>query len=455
MLSLIGVVLRLALQLPPADAPAPPEMIGPDALQRAFESMVHNVAPSVVSLRVRRRMLLPGASGAAGDRAEQHLIVNGTGMVIDADGLILTNEHVVQAAAGIDVTLSDGEQLEGRLVAADARSDLAVVRIDRRGLSPVRIGHSGAVRRGQWAVALGNPYGMAGDGRTSFSVGVIANLGRRLPGLGDDDDRFYGDMIQTSAAINPGNSGGPLFNLRGEVIGVITAMHVRSGQSDGVGFALPITDRKRRIIDRLARGERIEYGFVGMSVRAADARERHDASLEPGTGVVVSDVDAGGPAACAGVCVGDLVLRLDGQSIGSTSELVEAIGTAEIGQSAMLAVWRGGSELLLDVTIARRDAIEVAWIRGGAILWRGLRLIDRARPDAATHASAHSLGVVVVDVTPNSPGARAGFTIGDVIDRVDGEPVSGVATLRRKCEALAEQVDVRLSDGSRRLVEGH
>ncbi|MCG3125540.1 MAG: hypothetical protein CHACPFDD_00364 [Phycisphaerae bacterium] len=449
MLFALGILLRLALQLPPASTPPlPADMIGPDAVQRAFESMVRDVAPSVVSLRVRRRVLLPDT---AADRAEQHLIVNGTGMVIDADGLILTNEHVVQAAAGIDVTLSDGEQLEGRLVASDARSDLAVVRIDRHALSPVRFCRADHVRRGQWAVALGNPYGIGGDGQSCFSVGVIANLGRRLPGLGDDDDRFYGDMIQTSAAINPGNSGGPLFNIGGEVIGVITAMHVRSGQSDGVGFALPINERRRRLIERLARGEAIEYGFVGMSVRTADARERRAAGVESDAGVVVSDVEPGGPAAAGGVQVGDVVTELDGQPITSTAELVETIGTAEIGRAATLAVRRAGRMVLLDVQIARRDAIEVAWIRGGAILWRGLRLIDRSRPDTAT-PTVPQAGVVVVDVAPNSPGARAGFAIGDIIERIGDQRLTAVATLRRMSETLADTVEVRLANGTRRSI---
>ena len=216
-----------------------------DTLQQAFQKVAERVAPSVVGIRVQRRHVLSPAGSDSADSAavlEQRVVVNGSGSIVSPDGLILTNEHVIQAADDIRVLLYDGTDLPADVLMADPRSDFAVLKVSRTGLVPVRMGDWSTVARGQWSVVVGNPFGLGSDGHLSVAVGVVSNLGRQLPGLGETDDRFYNDMLQTTAPINPGHSGGPLFNIHGELIGVVTAMHTRTpGGSSPMSPREPMT----------------------------------------------------------------------------------------------------------------------------------------------------------------------------------------------------------------------
>ncbi len=241
---ILPIAILLTLCAIPA-APAEEPLAELQRLQTAFQEVADRVAPTVVGIRAHRR--LTGEGFGTG----QVVLVNGSGTVIDADGLILTNEHVVQRTHDLQVVFHDGSQLPGTVVAADTRNDLAIVRVNRTGLTAARFCSWPDVARGQWAVVVGNPFGLGSDGNLSVSVGVISNLGRSLPGLGESDNRLYNDMIQTTAEINPGNSGGPLFSLEGELLGVVTAMHTRSGGDAGAGFAIPMNPTRVRAIARL------------------------------------------------------------------------------------------------------------------------------------------------------------------------------------------------------------
>jgi serine protease DegQ len=335
-------------------------------IERAFQAVADRVSPSVVGIKVQRRYVVPalpgdgGKEGTGDGRAqttfEQWVVVNGSGMVIGADGLILTNEHVIQSAADIEIALWDGRRLPATVVSSDPRSDLAVLRVESEGLQPVRFAEPKRVRRGQWAIALGNPYGLAADGRACLSTGVVSNLGRRLPGLGESDDRFYHNMLQTTAAINPGNSGGALFNLRGEVLGIITAMHTRATEGDGVGFAIPMTPVKASVVERLRRGESIVYGYVGLSVRDPRPDERRTADREEPAGAIVDDVLEGGPGAECDIRAGDLLLTFDTQPVQSAAHLAELIGAAPVGSRVRAEVQRGRRSIGVEIEVARRDA---------------------------------------------------------------------------------------------------
>src|SRR4030095_233605 len=171
------------------------------------------------------------------------------------------------------ILFHDGKTAVGTVLATDPRSDLAIVHVDRHGLPAAKLCDRARIARGQWTLALVNPYGLGNDGKLSVSIGVISNLNRKLPGLGEADDRLYSDMIQTTAAINPGNSGGPLFNIHGEVVGIVTAMHTRAAADEGVGFAIPLTPGRRTIIDKLKQGRSIEYGYIGLTTHNADSGE--------------------------------------------------------------------------------------------------------------------------------------------------------------------------------------
>lgn len=426
------------------------------ALERAFQRIASHVAPSVVGIRVQRRYVatLPEGGDDAGlRRLEQFVTVNGSGTIIHADGLILTNEHVIQSASEIVVVFHDGRSLPATVRASDPRSDLAILQTSRRDLPPVRYADSQSVRRGQWSIAVGNPFGLGNDGTLSVSVGVISNLGRRLPGLGEVDDRLYTDMIQTTAAINPGNSGGPLFNIRGELVGVITAMHTRAAADEGVGFAIPLSAARRRTIDQLIEGHSIQYGYIGVIVRSPEDDERARAGIEGGTGVTVQRVERAGPAADEDLRAGDVILRFDEHEVRSPSHLAELVGGATVGERVVIRLWRDGRRQTANVLVERRNVSRVSWMRGEAILWRGLRLANlTGQSRDRMNVDRTATGVVVIDVIKNSSAERTKLKIGDLIEKVGGVPVGDVAEFRRQVHAESGAVALSIRDKGVRLV---
>jgi serine protease Do len=425
---LFAASIVLAPRAAAGDDPPPtqPDAVADlEALQRAFQRVVDQVAPSVVGIRAQRHRVttLPGANpGDKPETIEQELIVNGSGTVIGEDGLILTSEHVVQGASDIQVLFADGQQSRGTVWAADARADLAVLRVSRTDTRPVQMCDWETVARGQWSVVIGNPFGLGRDGQLSVSVGVIANLGRQLPGLGEVDDRFYHDMLQITAPINPGNSGGPLFNIRGELIGIVTAMHTRAPADEGIGFAIPMSPAKRRVVETLCQGRPIEYGYLGVVVRALEAAER--AALHLGHGAVVQQIEPNGPAAQAGLSVGDLVLEFEHQPVTGPAQFAELAGQSAVGSAVQLDVLRDGRMETLRLVVERRDVSRVSWMRGNAITWRGMRLTDLS-PDARRHmrVDSEAQGVVIIEVELDSPAGRAALRVGDVIEAAGGAPV--------------------------------
>lgn len=447
---------RIALLLAPLTFV--PRAVGADdvadlaAIEQRFAAVAERVGPSVVSIRVERQYFAPVATAATAsprDALEHLIVVNGSGSIVGSDGLILTNEHVVQGATRIDVILESGQRRSGIVLASDPRSDLAILKIDSTGLPCVTFGNWNSVRKGQWAFVLGNPFGIGGDGRASVAIGIISNLGRRLPGLGQVDDRFYGNMIQTTAAINPGNSGGPLFNVSGELVGVVTAMHTRSGQSDGIGFAIPLTPAKRSVIERLMRGESIEHGYIGLSVRDVDDERR--APDDPA--VVAASVAPDGPAARAGIRAGDLIVSLNDEPVRNSGDLAECVGTAPIGNPLIVRLSRDRRMITTHVTVERRNAGPIVALRSGAVIWRGIRLMDAPATTAVGDAPHGAAGVVVIDVLDNGPGARARVRVGDVIERVAGAAVSDVVDFRRRVATETGAVTLEFRGVGSRVIE--
>src|SRR5687768_16522572 len=204
----------------------------------------------------------------------------GTGMVIDPDGYILTNEHVVGEAEQLWVTTDDKKVYPAMVIGSDPRADLAVLKIPARGLPAVTWADPAKIRRGQWTIAIGNPYGLAAEGEMCMSVGVVSAIGRSLPKLSGKEDRLYSDLIQTTAQINPGNSGGPLFDINGDVIGINAAVILPQKQTNGIGFVFPMCPRVLRIINHLKEGREVVYGYMGVRVSTATARERRQAGVK-------------------------------------------------------------------------------------------------------------------------------------------------------------------------------
>jgi serine protease Do len=457
----LGISFALALSTPAradGEGGKPPSSDAPslEQIEKAFQQVIEQVTPSVVGIRVQRRYMatLPGDEGAAGGLFEQLVTINGSGTVIDADGLILTNEHVVQSAGEIQVYFYDQRMYPATVVASDPRGDLAVIKIERRGLTPAKIADWSTVARGQWAITMGNPYGIGSDGRLSVSVGVISNLDRALPGLGEVDDRFYADMIQTTASIHPGCSGGPLFNIRGELTGVVTAMHTRAPADEGIGFAIPMTAGRLHGIRELAAGRSIEYGYLGLTVRSVEPEERRLMGVESPLGAVIQQIDPTGPASLAGLRTGDMIMSVESSAVQGPGSLAELVGQTVPGQTVAVEVRREGERMVIHPVVQRREISFVTWMRGGAILWRGMRLTDltpAVRRNMGVDATV--VGVVVIDVLPGSQAERAKIEIGDVVEGIGETVVGNLEDFNRAMADKKESVVVRFRSRGEAVIQ--
>lgn len=420
-------------------ATAPPVL---REIQNAFQETIARASKSTVTIRAQRLVAQEVIHvGSGRELLARAAVVNGSGVVLSDDGVILTNEHVIQGAGELRVIDSDGNQFGARVIGADARSDLAVLQAESGNWHPVSFVEPEHLARGQWVIAIGNPYGLAHDGNTSASVGVIANLGRRLPGLGDTDDRLYHNMIQFTASIHPGNSGGPLFDLDGRLIGIITAMHTRAPADQGVGFAIPLASAKQKIIDRLRRGEPIVHGYLGLSVRTVSGAKTARDTL------VIDAVEAHGPASDAGLKVNDVIRSYNGRPIVDAGQFAELVGETSVGELVSMEVVRKEELRRYEVRVAQRQIWRVACFQGDALLWRGARFCDltpRLRV-AQTRDGVHS-GVVVADVVDASAAAAAGLRPGDIVTRIDNVEVMNLEEFERHAHQHKATVELTLLD---------
>ncbi len=341
-----------AAALEAAPSPAVPHSFVADAARR--------VGPAVVRIDTERDVARPSFDPALLDPLLRDLFGDssgsmrergqGSGVVIDAGrGLVLTNAHVVDRVDGVTVTLADGRQLDGSVVGTDPVTDLAVVRIPRKGdLAAAPLGDSEALEVGDWAIALGSPYGL----ERTVTLGIVSSLHRDINSLGFSDKRL--DLIQTDAAINPGNSGGPLINAAGEVIGINTL--VRSGPGAGLGFAIPINLAKR-VADQLGDGGRVVHPYLGLQLVPLTARVARENNRDPDAllqlperdGALVQRVLPESPAEVAGLRRGDLVVSIADQPVNTPAALLQQVERAQVGQPLPLKVVRGQRELQLSI----------------------------------------------------------------------------------------------------------
>ncbi|MDD4979855.1 MAG: Do family serine endopeptidase [Candidatus Omnitrophica bacterium] len=374
----------------------------------------------------------------------------GSGVIIDAEGYILTNEHVVNDADKINVILPDGREFKGELKGKDLRSDLAVIKINARNLPIASLGDSDNLKIGQWVVAIGNPFGFAmQNSEPTVTVGVISALHRSL-GRTVSRERDYNDLIQTDTAINPGNSGGPLVNLKGEIVGINVAIFSTSGGYQGIGFAIPINSAKR-IISRLIEGKKIMYGWLGVTVQDLTEDLAKHFGLADKNGVLVAKTLENSPAEKGGIKEGDIIKEFDNKRVNNVRELLSIVGKEEVGQKVKLNVIRDKHPVSLEVVIGERpqdlEEKEEAAVEKAQDKWRGLAVEDLNPENIKRFGIEEKRGVVVIDVESNSPVDEAGIIPGDVILELNRQEVNNLADYQKLTKGLKGDCLVKTDRG--------
>ncbi|MBU1853467.1 MAG: trypsin-like peptidase domain-containing protein [Candidatus Omnitrophica bacterium] len=425
-------------------------------LQDAFSKVSEEVGPAVVNISIvqterYQRVYYPFSQFedeffkdffddffVDGPQREYKKVGVGSGVIIDKQGHILTNEHVIQNADKITVTLSDGREFEGLLTGSDVYSDLAIIEIDPKGedLPFARLGDSDGVKIGQWAIAIGNPFAFAvKNPEPTLTVGVVSALNRSLPRT-DKRVREYSDLIQTDASINPGNSGGPLLNIYGEIIGINVAIFTLSGGSEGIGFAIPINAAKK-IMKDLIEGRQVLHGWLGVVIQDVDADIAGYFGFRDNQGVLVSMVVEGSPAEYAGLRSKDVIISFENENIRNTQDLIRRVLKKEVGDKATLGVIRGGRQYSVDVEIGARpgeqpqEAFEKKEdIKSAEVkdikYWRGLEASDITSEMALRYKLEVDSGVIVINVEPASPAENAGIRRGDIIYEINRAPINSM-----------------------------
>jgi serine protease Do len=342
----------------------------------------------------------------------------GSGFVVAADGVILTNAHVVEGADEVKVKLSDRREFKGKVVGIDKLTDIAVVRIDAKGLQPVKLGDPSRTKVGEWVLAIGSPFGFD----NTATAGIVSGTSRSLP------EGTYVPFIQTDAAVNPGNSGGPLFNVRGEVIGINSAIYSRTGGYMGLAFAIPI-DVARSVEEQLIKNGKVERGRIGVGIQEVSASLARSFGLDRPRGALVSTVEPGGPAGKAGVKPGDVILSFNGKAVDTSSQLPPLVAATKPGTKAELEVWRGGKKETLGVAVGELQPEQVASAKQPTNEHGKLGLSVRPLNPQERKELGVSQGLLVEEAS--GPAARAGIRPGDVITSVNGTPVKSADELQR------------------------
>ena len=442
-----------------------PEVTGLDsqtvlrALEDAFVSVADRATPAVVNVSVKSR------KGTEADEPEdrerfreffgpelferffrrrpprEDTRATGSGVIVDAKGYILTNNHVVENAETIEVRLSDDRKFKAAIVGRDPKTDLAVLKIDAASpaLPVAELGNSDKIRAGQWAIAIGNPFGLD----RTVTIGHISATGRTQVGVAT-----YEAFIQTDASINPGNSGGPLLTIEGKVIGINTAI-VSTGQ--GIGFSIPINMAREIMTQLIAKG-RVVRGWLGIVIQELTPELAEGFGAKGESGVLVADVMKESPAEAAGLRAGDIIVEFDGGRIKDVVELQRRVAAVEPGRPTPLAVLRDRARTPLTVKIGEQPGEEVAAAPGPKEATLGLT-VEPLTPEAVQRfkLSAKS-GVVVTEVAPGSSGEQAGIRPGDAILEVNRQAVQDVATFRKIVAAVkpGDSVPVYLQRGGGR-----
>jgi serine protease Do len=438
----------------PSAAAAPVQAAAVTGLPEIAD-LVERVGPAVVNIRTTERVKM--GQGGPGDEEMQEFLRRffgqqvprgrrspqqpedeqiqrgvGSGFIISDDGYVLTNAHVVEGAEEVTVTLTDRREFKAKVLGVDKRSDVGLLKVDARNLPSLRIGDSGRIRVGEWVIAIGSPFNL----ENTVTAGIISAKAR--------DTGDYLPLIQSDVAVNPGNSGGPLINMRGEVIGINSQIATLSGAYNGISFAVPI-DEVMRVTDQLKKTGHVTRGRLGVQISEVTRDVAESLGLGQARGAEVSMVEPGGPAEKAGIKVGDIILKYNGQTIDTTRDLPRLVGATKVGSRATVTVWRRGAQHDIPVTIVElQDEKEAS----------GTPKPNKPKPEQAPNA----LGLHVSDLTPQQRkelrvdggvlveaaqgrAATGGIQSGDVILQLNNVEIKDAAQFN----ALASKLDPKKS----------
>lgn len=414
--------------------------VGVNEIQNSFRNVAQKVLPSIVTVRVgETQSATPSTPNQSpwfdfffgrpnNDDAPQDSTPDfrargfGSGVIVERRSntyYVLTNAHVIGNADEIMVIFSDSSEQEAQLIGLDQRKDLALLSFrSNESIPTAELGDSDGVHVGDWVLAFGSPFNF----QSTVTAGIVSAVGRRGGPQGN-----INDFIQTDAAINQGNSGGALVDISGRVVGINTWITSRTGTNIGLGFAIPINNVKKPIEDFITKG-RVEYGWLGISIRTIESGDVRALSLPDARGAFVLNVFEDSPAEKAGILPGDFIVAIEGNALGNSDELLLAVGDYPVGKTATMRLYRQGNAQTVSVHITARDSERTISDQNNR-LWPGLRVTDitetiRSRLDLADTAR----GVVIEGVEPRTPSAIAGLRAGDVITRVNNRQAVSLLT---------------------------
>ena len=442
-------------------------------LSTSFRNVADALKPSVVSIsttqkvmiRGRGRSQLPpsirrqlppgfedlfglGEDGALRQQPQREGM--GSGVIVRSDGYILTNNHVVESADELTVELSDGRTVAGEIVGTDPETDLAVIKVELTGLQPAVFGSSDEIRVGDWVLAIGSPFGLD----QTVTAGIISGK-NRVQGIVDDGNGFE-DFLQTDAAINPGNSGGPLVNLRGELVGINTAILSRSGASAGIGFAIPVS-LARPVLDSIIESGVVKRGFLGASVADVTPEFIEEFDLKANQGAFIQSILEDQPASKAGLQPGDVVTKLDGRPCMGGTQLRNYVASRAPGTTVTMDVNRSGQTLQVQVQLQERtDEAMSMFMPGSKVLGAELEPVTPATAQKFGYRGLDS-GLIVTSVDDDSLAAQAGLQAGDVIQSAGGvrlESVDQLIGLMREAQKRDQTLRVVIRRGNAVMLLG-
>ncbi|SIT26924.1 DegQ family serine endoprotease [Achromobacter sp. MFA1 R4] len=436
-----------------ADAPAAVSQPISASVPPNFAQITRDFGPAVVNISVSgtRKVSaedsddpfaqffgqIPGYQGRAPAR-EVPMRGEGSGFIVSPDGIILTNAHVVQDAKEVTVKMTDRREYKAKVLGADPQTDVAVIKIEAKNLPVVKVGDVNRLQVGEWVLAIGSPYGL----ENTATAGIVSAKGRSLP-----DDTSV-PFIQTDVAVNPGNSGGPLFNDRGEVVGINSQIYSRTGGFQGLSFSIPI-DLAYKIKDQILEHGKVQHARLGVTVQEVNQDLADSFKLDSPSGALVSSVEKGSAAAKAGLQPGDVVRKIDGKTIVSSGDLASTITMAVPGEKIKLDVWRNGGQKELVATLGGMPKDKSEASADGQEVQRG-QLGLALRPLSPQEQQASGSEGLLIERSVG-PAAKAGIQPGDVLLSLNGVPVHNIGQVKAELSKAGKTVALLVQRGEDKI----